>query len=52
MTTVNKTAKTLKDGISNMMAGAKEDYLEWSSGGDEYQVTQKNNLLNGTIQSQ
>ena len=34
MTTVNKTAKTLKDGISNMMAGAKEDYFRWSSGGD------------------
>ena len=34
MTTVNKTAETLKDGISNMMAGAKEDYFKWSSGGD------------------
>ena len=34
MTTVNKTAETLKDGISNMMAGAKEDYFRWSSGGD------------------
>ena len=34
MTTVNKTAETLLDGISNMMAGAKEDYFKWSSGGD------------------
>ena len=34
MNTVNKTAKTIKDGISNMMAGAKEDYFRWSSGGD------------------
>ena len=34
MTTVNKTAETLKDGISNMMAGAKKDYFRWSSGGD------------------
>ena len=34
MTTVNKTAETLKDGISNMMAGAKEDYFKWSSCGD------------------
>ena len=36
MTTVNKTAETLQEGISNMMAGAKEDYLKWStSGGKE-----------------
>jgi hypothetical protein len=34
MTIVNKTAETLKDGISNMMAGAKEDYFKWSSCGD------------------
>ena len=34
MTTVNKTAETLTDGIKNMMAGAKEDYFKWSSGGD------------------
>jgi len=33
MTTVNKTAETLTDGIKNMMAGAKEDYFKWSSGG-------------------
>ena len=45
MTTVNKTAETLKDGISNMMAGAKEDYFRWSSGGDGISnYAQKNNL--------
>jgi len=36
MTTVNKTAETLNEGIANMMAGAKEDYIKWStSGGKE-----------------
>jgi len=46
MTTVNKTAETLKDGISNMMAGAKEDYFKWSSCGHvvtEYLIMLKNN---------
>ena len=36
MTIVNKTAKTLLEGVSNMMAGAKEDYIKWSTmGGKE-----------------
>ena len=34
MTFVNKTATTLKDGVKNMMAGAKDDYFKWSSSGD------------------
>ena len=35
MTTVNKTAKTIKEGITNMMNGAKEDYARWSTKGDD-----------------
>ena len=36
MTIVNKTAETLLEGVSNMMAGAKEDYIKWSTmGGKE-----------------
>ena len=31
MINVNKTAKTLEDGIKNMMSGAKDDYKRWSS---------------------
>jgi len=34
MITVSKTAETLKDGISNMMSSAKEDYSKWSVGID------------------
>ena len=33
MTQVIETAKTLEDGIKNMMAGAKEDYKRWSTTG-------------------
>ena len=36
MTIVNKTAETLLEGVSNMMAAAKEDYIKWSTmGGKE-----------------
>ena len=36
MTTVTKTAENLYDGIANMMAGAKEDYIKMSTvGGKE-----------------
>ena len=36
MITVNQTAKTLDQGIKNLMAGAKADYVKWStSGGKE-----------------
>jgi len=31
MINVNKTAKTLEEGIKNMMSGAKDDYKRWSS---------------------
>ena len=31
MTIVNKTAETLSEGVSNMMAAAKEDYINWST---------------------
>ena len=32
MTLVNKTAENIYEGISNMMAGAKEDYISMSTG--------------------
>jgi len=36
MTIVNQSAKTLDEGIKNLMAGAKADYVKWStSGGKE-----------------
>jgi len=35
MTTVNKTAESLEEGITNLMNGAKEDYFRWSSQGKE-----------------
>ena len=36
MTIVNKTAETLSEGVSNMMAAAKEDYIKWyTMGGKE-----------------
>ena len=31
MITVNNTAKTLDEGIKNMMSGAKDDYKKWST---------------------
>ena len=31
MIQVSKTAKTLEDGIKNMMSGAKDDYKRWST---------------------
>ena len=46
MTTVNKTAETLQEGISNMMAGAKEDYFRWSSGGDGQSSYSKEQIAN------
>ena len=36
MTIVNQTATTLDEGIKNLMAGAKADYVKWSTlGGKE-----------------
>ena len=36
MTIVNQTANTLDEGIKNLMAGAKADYVKWSTlGGKE-----------------
>ena len=36
MIKVEKTAKTLDEGIKNLMAGAKSDYVQWSTlGGKE-----------------
>ena len=36
MIQVNKTAENLDDGIKNMMNGAKDDYVKWSTlGGKE-----------------
>ena len=36
MTIVNQTAKTLDEGLKNLMAGAKADYVKWSTmGGKE-----------------
>ena len=36
MTMVTQTAKTLDEGITNLMAGAKSDYVKWSTmGGKE-----------------
>ena len=46
MTTVNKTAETLQEGIANMMAGAKEDYFKWSSGGDGQSSYSKEQIAN------
>ena len=34
MITVNNTAKTLDEGIKNMMSGAKDDYANWGKGSD------------------
>jgi hypothetical protein len=31
MITINNTAKTLDEGIKNMMSGAKDDYKKWST---------------------
>jgi len=31
MTTVNKTAESLNEGIANMMVSAKEDFIKWTS---------------------
>jgi len=35
MTLITKTAKTLSEGIANMMSAAKTDYAKWSSKGDD-----------------
>ena len=35
MTMVTQTAKTLDEGIANLMAGAKSDYEKWSTIGDK-----------------
>ena len=52
MINVNKTADNLKDGIVNMMAGAKDDYIKMStSGGKEltgYSKEQVDNWDNKT----
>ena len=39
MTLVNKTADTLEQGINNMMAGAKEDYISMSTGYGKRELT-------------
>ena len=56
MTIVNQTAKTLDEGIKNLMAGAKADYVRWStSGGKElsgYSKEQVDNWDNKTKVSQ
>ena len=56
MTTVNKTAETLDEGIKNLMAGAKDDYVKWSTmGGKEltgYSKEQVDNWDNKTKVSQ
>jgi len=52
MTIVNQTATTLDEGIKNLMAGAKADYVKWStSGGKElsgYSKEQVDNWDNKT----
>ena len=52
MTIVNQTAKTLDEGIKNLMAGAKADYVKWSTlGGKEltgYSKEQVDNWNNNT----
>ena len=56
MTIVNQTAKTLDEGIKNLMAGAKADYVKWSTlGGKEltgYSKEQVDNWDNKTKVSQ
>ena len=56
MIKVEKTAKTLEDGIKNLMAGAKQDYVRMStSGGREltgYSKEQVDNWDNKTKVSQ
>ena len=56
MIQVNQTAKTLEDGIKNMMSGAKDDYVRMStSGGREltgYSKEQVDNWDNKTKVSQ
>ena len=56
MTIVNQTAKTLDEGIKNLMAGAKADYVKWSTlGGKEltgYSKEQVENWDNKTKISQ
>ena len=44
MTTVNTTAKTLQEGITNMMNGAKEDYAKWSDNGNDMSAYTKEQL--------
>ena len=44
MTTVNTTAKTLQEGITNMMNGAKEDYAKWSDNGTDMSAYTKEQL--------
>ena len=39
MTLVNKTAENLYEGIANMMAGAKEDYKNMSTGYGKRELT-------------
>ena len=39
MTLVNKTAENLYEGIANMMAGAKEDYINMSTSNGKKELT-------------
>ena len=52
MTIVNQTADTLEQGVKNLMAGAKADYVKWSTlGGKEltgYSKEQVDNWDNKT----
>ena len=56
MTIVNQTADTLEQGVKNLMAGAKADYVKWSTlGGKEltgYSKEQVDNWDNKTKVSQ
>ena len=46
MTIVNQSATTLDEGIKNLMAGAKADYVKWSSGGDGQSSYSKEQIAN------
>ena len=50
MIKVEKKANTLDEGIKNLMAGAKSDYVRMSTLGQKsYLVIQKNKLIVGII---
>ena len=51
MIKVEKTAKTLDEGIKNMMAGAKLDYQRWSTNNGMKELTgySKDKLMVGIV---